>query len=84
MKRLLIFVSLVLVSACGTLTEQDVYERESQRMEYLESVFLPASQRCSRAGGYLIYADTARHSSRVEDLSYSDMRSAVVRGCAGI
>mgnify|MGYP001549559272 FL=1 len=58
-------------------------DREYQRIDYYESVFAPLAQACISAGGFLIFEDTARNSPRHRDLSYSDMRMAVMRGCAG-
>jgi hypothetical protein len=58
-------------------------DRQYKRIEYLETVFLPASQACNRAGGFMIFEDPSKYGKRPADLSYADMRIAVARGCAG-
>lgn len=84
MKLLVSFCALTVGAACAPAPVQDLEQRRYQRVDYYQSVFLPMARACSQAGGFLIFEDTARQSTRHADLSYADMRMAVMRGCAGI
>lgn len=84
MKIFSLLVALMMCSACVQMSDLEQEERDYRRVEYFQTVFLPVSQACSRAGGFMIFEDTARNSSRHYDLSYTDMKIAVARGCAGI
>lgn len=84
MKATLIIALIVACVGCAPLTEQEIEAREYQRVDYLQSVFLPQSQACRRAGGFLVFADTSNNSVRHHDMTYADMRMAVSRGCGGI
>ena len=74
---------LVLCTACAHTGDRDREGLEYARVEYFETVFLPATEACRRAGGFMIFEDGADTASRHARLSYSDMRLAVSRGCAG-
>lgn len=84
MRNLFILIVVLASAACAPATEFEREQREYQRVEYYETVFRPTTDACARAGGYMIYEDTARNSSRHAELSYADMRMAVFRGCSGI
>lgn len=84
MRHVYLLGIILLCAACAPTSELERESREYQRVDYFESVFLPASQACYRAGGFMIFEDTSRDTTRYDDLSYSDMRMAVMRGCAGI
>ena len=75
---------LLTCSACVHTTGGELADRQYQRIDYFETVFLPTSQACSRAGGFMIFEDPAANSRTAFDLSYAEMRTAVARGCAGI
>lgn len=83
MKYLLPVAALAACAACAPAGDLTHADREYQRVDYYESVFAPLASACNSAGGFLVFEDTVRNSSRHEDLSYSDMRMAVMRGCAG-
>ena len=83
MRVLILLVAAAACAACASSDERSAADREYQRIDYYESVFAPLAQACNSAGGFLIFEDTARNSTRHRDLSYSDMRMAVMRGCAG-
>jgi hypothetical protein len=83
MKPVILIAVLVACAACAPNGELTQANREYQRIDYYESVFAPMASACDSAGGFLIFEDTTRHSTRHKDLSYSDMRMAVMRGCAG-
>lgn len=53
--------------------------QDYERAEYFETVYLPATQACSRAGGFMIF-----ESAGSGTMTYADMRTAVARGCSGI
>ena len=83
MKAAMLIAVLGVCAACAPNSERDPMEREYQRVDYYETVFAPLAQACTSAGGFLIFEDTSRNSTRHRDLSYPDMRMAVMRGCAG-
>lgn len=83
MKVFLPIVALALSAACTHSGDISQVDREYQRIDYYESTFAPMASACNSAGGFLIFEDTSRNSTRHDDLSYSDMRMAVMRGCAG-
>ena len=78
-----LLAALMICSGCAQTTGIDREDRQYKRIEYLETVYLPASQACSKAGGFMIFDDPAGYGKRPVDLSYADMRIAVARGCAG-
>ncbi len=83
MAKFLIAISLLLVGAgCAHTGDRD--DVEFTRIEYFETVFLPASEACRRAGGFMIFEDPTDTAGRIGALSYPDMRLAMARGCAGI
>ena len=45
---------LMICSGCAQTTGIDREDRHYKRIEYLETVYLPASQACSKAGGVMI------------------------------
>ena len=49
-----------------------------------DTVFLPASEACRKAGGFMIFEDPNDSAGRYPTMSYSDMRLALARGCGGI
>ena len=75
---------LAICAGCAQTTAVEMADRKYQRVDYYESVFLPAAQACDRAGGFLVFGDMTSTSTRYSHLSYADMRIAVSRGCAGI
>lgn len=84
MRNFFIVGAVFICAACAQTTEIEREQREYQRIDYYETVFRPMSDACGRAGGFLIFEDTAGNSTRHADLSYADMRMAVFRGCSGI
>jgi hypothetical protein len=85
MARFLIAISILLVgSGCAYTGDRDRNDVEFTRIEYFETVFLPASEACRRAGGFMIFEDPTDTAVRGGALSYPDMRLAMARGCAGI
>ena len=84
MRVFLPIAALALCADCTHSGDISQVDRKYQRVDYYESTFAPMASACNSAGGFLIYEDTSSHSTRHEDLSYSDMRMAVMRGCAGI
>lgn len=76
--------ALSLCSACVHTADYRSEDADYTRVEYLETVFQPASEACRRAGGFMIFEDPADPATRLARLSYSDMRLAMARGCAGI
>jgi len=74
---------LLFCAACAPTTALEQEERDYRRIEYRETVFLPASRACSRAGGFMILEDLMRSGYRPETLTYNEMRLAIARGCAG-
>lgn len=84
MRHVYLLGVVLVCAACAPTSELERESREYQRIDYFESVFLPVSRACYRAGGFMIFEDTARAPARYDNLSYSDMRMAVMRGCAGI
>ena len=82
------FISLLGVllacTACAPTTGLEKEERDYRRIEYRETVFLPATRACSRAGGFIILEDSMHSGYRPESLTYNEMRLAVARGCGGI
>ena len=81
------FVSLLGVllacTACAPTSGLEKEERDYRRIEYRETVFLPASRACSRAGGFMILEDAMHSGYQPERLTYNEMRLAVARGCGG-
>ena len=78
-----ILMALLLCAACAQTSNSQRADPEYRRVDYYQSVYLPMSQACDRAGGYMMFEGASRYNSRDEDLSYSDMRKAVLRGCLG-
>ena len=76
--------AMILCSACGHTSGFQSEEYQYKRAEYLETVFLPATAACDRAGGFMIFEDPRRGNVRNDGLTYNEMRLAVARGCAGI
>ena len=83
MRHTLLIAALAVCGACAQSGDVTQTNREYQRIDYYESVFAPMASACSSAGGFLIFEDTSSSSTRHKDLSYGDMRMAVMRGCAG-
>lgn len=83
MKQVLLITALAACGACAQSDDLLQVDRNYQRIDYYESVFAPMASACNSAGGFLIFEDTTTNSTRHKDLSYSDMRMAVMRGCAG-
>ena len=84
MRLLYILAALLVCTACANTNQFAAEEHEYKRIEYYEAVFLPASQQCSRAGGFMIFEDAFPRQNETGGLSYGDMRMAVARGCGGI
>ena len=85
MMRIIVQLSVLLAcTACVHTTDVSSEALEYRRVDYFEAVFLPASQACNRAGGFMIFDGSADGNARLSGLSYADMRMAVARGCAGI
>ena len=84
MRHFYILATLLVCTACANNNQFNAEELEYKRIEYYETVFLPASQQCSRAGGFMIFEDAFRRQNETAGLSYGDMRMAVARGCGGI
>ena len=84
MKLVVALGALLACSACSTISGVDGQEVEYRRIEYLETVFLPATRACDRAGGFMIFEDPADALRTPAGLSYADMRLAIARGCGGI
>jgi hypothetical protein len=84
MTKFLVAMGLLAVcTGCASTGDRDREELEFTRVEYFETVFLPASEACRRAGGFMIFEDPNDTASRHQRLSYTDMRLAIARGCAG-
>ncbi len=84
MRYAILLSAMILCSACGHTSGIKSEELQYKRIEYFETVFQPASLACDRAGGFMIFEEAGTGSSRDAGLSYTDMRLAVARGCAGI
>jgi hypothetical protein len=85
MEKFLITTGVLLL--CAGCAHTGDYGREGvkyQRVEYFETVFLPASEACRKAGGFMIFEDPTDSAGGRSALSYPDMRLAIARGCAGI
>jgi hypothetical protein len=82
MTKFLVTMGVLMVCA-GCAHTGDREGLEYTRVEYFETVFQPASEACSRAGGFMIFEDPSDMVSRNPRLSYADMRLAIARGCAG-
>ena len=83
MKTLMSFLVLLICTACAPVPVQDLEEREYQRVDYYQSVFEPMAHACLNAGGFMVFEDQEWRTPRQSDLSYADMRLAVMRGCSG-
>ena len=85
MAKFLITTSILLICAgCAHTGDYGREDAKYQRMEYFETVFLPASEACRKAGGFMIFEDPTDAVGGRAPLSYPDMRLAMARGCAGI
>lgn len=83
MKYLILICAMAGSAACAPVSVQDLEQRAYQRVDYYQSEFLPLARACTEAGGFMVFEDPDRHSTRHADLSYGDMRLAVMRGCSG-
>lgn len=83
MKPLMSILVLIFCTACAPVPVQDLEEREYQRVDYYQSVFEPMAQACLNAGGFMVFEDQSWKTPRHGDLTYADMRLAVMRGCSG-
>ena len=81
MKYLFALGVMMACTACVHTSEADREQLEYERVEYFETVYLPATQACRRAGGFMVLEDPDYGRS---GLSYADMRMAMARGCSGI
>lgn len=85
MKKLVMMLGVLTAgTGCVHTTDMDRDRFEMDRIEYLETVYLPASEACSKAGGFMILEDPVDVRGAPRHLSYSNMRLAVARGCGGI
>ena len=85
MNKFLLTISVLAVCAgCAHSGDQGLENAKYQRVEYFETVFLPASEACRRAGGFMVFEDPSDTVGRHPSLSYTDMRLALARGCSGI
>ena len=84
MKFVVALGAILACTACTHLSGVDGLEHEMRRIEYLETVFLPATKACDRAGGFMIFEDPTDAAGAPGRLSYTDMRLAMARGCGGI
>lgn len=84
MRIIAYLAALLACTACVHQPGLDGDSLEYRRVDYFETVFLPASQACERAGGFMIFDGPPETTTRHTGLSYADMRIAVARGCAGI
>lgn len=84
--RKFVFVlgAMIVSTGCVHTAGLDGEPIEERRLDYLETVYLPATKACNRAGGFMILEDTADARATPARLSYADMRLAVARGCGGI
>ena len=58
MTRFLVTISiLVACSGCAHTGDNGREDAQYQRVEYFETVFLPASEACRKAGGFMILED---------------------------
>ena len=83
MKVIPLLIILLVCTACAQTSGFDRDDREYKRIDYMEAVFLPVTRACRRAGGYMVFEDMSRNSIRPAHLTYTDMRKAVSKGCAG-
>lgn len=84
MSRFLVTISILAACACCAHTGDNGREdAQYQRVEYFETVFLPASEACRKAGRFMIFEDPSDTTGRDPTLSYTDMRLAMARGCGG-
>ena len=74
---------LVACAGCAHTGDHGREDAQYQRVEYFETVFLPASEACRKAGGFMIFEDPADTAGRYPTMSYPDMRLAIARGCSG-
>jgi hypothetical protein len=85
MTRFVVTISILVACAgCAHSGGQGRQDVQYQRAEYFETVFLPASEACRKAGGFMIFEDPNDTAGTRGSLSYSDMRLAMARGCGGI
>jgi hypothetical protein len=85
MAKFLITASVLLICAgCAHTGDHGREDARYQRVEYFETVFLPASEACRKAGGFMIFEDPTNAADGRSTLSYPDMRLAIARGCGGI
>ena len=82
-KSVVALAAILACTACTHLSGADGYEHEMRRIEYLETVYLPATKACNRAGGFMILEDPTDPATAPGRLSYTDMRLAIARGCGG-
>lgn len=75
---------LLLCAGCANTGDHGREAARYQRVEYFETVFLPASEACRKAGGFMIFEDPTDAVGGRATLSYPDMRLAMARGCGGI
>ena len=84
MNRFLVILSiLVACTGCANTGDQSREDAQYQRVDYFETVFLPASEACRRAGGFMIFEDPSDTAGPHASLSYTEMRLAIARGCSG-
>ncbi len=74
---------LVVCTGCAHTGDHGREDAQYQRVEYFETVFLPASEACQKAGGFMIFEDPSDTAGRYPTMSYADMRLAIARGCGG-
>ena len=85
MEKFLIATGVILLCAgCAHTGDHGRENAKYQRVEYFETVFLPASEACRKAGGFMIFEDPTDAVDTPSGLSYPDMRLAIARGCGGI
>ncbi len=85
MEKFLIATGVILLCAgCAHTGDHGRENAKYQRVDYFETVFLPASEACRKAGGFMIFEDPTDAVDSPSGLSYPDMRLAIARGCGGI
>ena len=83
-KLLVTIIIMVACTGCAYTGDRGSEDTQYQRVEYFETVFLPASEACRKAGGFMIFEDPSDSAGRYPTMSYADMRLAIARGCGGI
>ena len=85
MTKFLVSISIMVAcTGCAHTGGRGSEDTQYQRPEYFETVFLPASEACRKAGGFMIFEDPSDSAGRYPTMSYSDMRLTIARGCGVI